>query len=239
MRCPRPSADRPARGRGSTGPPGLAARAVASVLGRLWLGPWPRGLRRFARRRTAARAGRWDATDRAYRAELDRAGPRPSLEARARLDALAAHRNAIALWPPSHPTWTGDRLGRSTRVWSWYRLDVVFAWPRLWLVLGENEQNTPRATRAEVDAAATQAGWGVLGLLPALWWWPSLLFAAGVLAVGLRRTRAAVDTLAHLPQAAFDLRAATLARELGFGVPEGRLSPVTGTEITAHLRKNA
>ncbi|MFD0385340.1 hypothetical protein ACFQ2B_32920 [Streptomyces stramineus] len=77
----------------------------------------------------------------------------------------------------------------------------------------------------------------MLWIVPGLWWWPSLLLAAGVFAAGLRRTRAAVDTLAHLTEAAFDLRAATLARELGFEVPEGRLSPETGAQVTAHLRK--
>ncbi|MCD9144946.1 hypothetical protein [Streptomyces albireticuli] len=218
---------------------GLAARGAAAALGRLWFDPWPYGLRRLARRRTAARAKRWRAADRAYLAELEGSGARPPAEARARIDALAARRNAVALGPPGHPTWTGDRLGAvGARVWAWYRLDVVFAWPRLWLVLEESEQNALRAARAELDTAVTLAGWGVLGLLPAVWWWPAPLVAAGVFAVGLRRTRAAVDTLAHLTEAAFDLRAAVLARELGFDVPEGRLSPETGAQVTAHLRKH-
>ncbi|MFB6977207.1 hypothetical protein [Streptomyces scopuliridis] len=218
---------------------GLAARGAAAALGRLWFEPWPYGLRRLARRRTAVRAERWEAADRAYRAELEGAGARPSAATGARIDLLAARRNAVALGPPAHPTWTGDRLDAvHTRVWSWYRLDVVFSWPRLWLILNEAEQNALRVARAELDAAVTLAGWGVLAVLPALWWWPSLLLAAGVFALGLRRTRGAVDTLAHLTEAAYDLRAATLARELGFDVPVGRLSPETGAEVTAHLRKH-
>ncbi|MFG3662070.1 hypothetical protein [Streptomyces sp. NPDC047706] len=48
-----------------------------------------------------------------------------------------------------------------------------------------------------------------------------------------------MDTLAHLTEAAFDLRGATLARELGFDVPSGRLSPAVGMQVTAHLRKHA
>jgi hypothetical protein len=219
---------------------GLAARAAASALAQLWFEPWPYGLRRLARQRAEARAERWDAIDRAYRAAWDDADPRPSGETRARLDDLAARRNAIALRRPTRPTGMGDRLGAvDARVWAWYRLDVVFVWPRLWLVLTEAEQNALRAARAELDAAVTLAGWGLMCTLLALWWWPALLVAAGVFALGRRRTRAAVDTLAHLTEAAFDLRAATLARKLGFEVPEGRLDPATGEQITAHLRKHA
>ncbi|GAB2732963.1 hypothetical protein [Streptomyces bullii] len=219
---------------------GLAAQGVAAALGRLWFEPWPAGADRLARRWTAARAGRWAAADRAYREELERAGARPSAADRARLDALAARRNGIALRPPSHPTWTGDRLGAvDARVWGWYRLDVVFAWPRLWLVLNEFEQGSLRAARTELDAAVALAGWGVLAVLPGLWWWPALCVAAVLFLVGLRRTRGAVDTLAHLTEAAFDLRGATLARRLGFDVPAGRLDPETGAQVTAHLRKHA
>ncbi|GAB2873878.1 hypothetical protein GCM10027074_47060 [Streptomyces deserti] len=219
---------------------GLAAQGVAAALGRLWFDPWPAGLGRLARWRTAARAARWAAAERAYREERERAGDRPPAADAARLDALAARRNGIALRPPAHPTWTGDRLGAvDARVWGWYRLDVVFAWPRLWLVLNESEQNALRAARTELDAAVALAGWGVLAVLPGLWWWPALFVAAGVFLAGLRRTRGAVDTLAHLTEAAFDLRGTVLALELGFDVPGGRLDPETGAQVTAHLRKNA
>ncbi|NUR42210.1 MAG: hypothetical protein HOV73_19190 [Streptomyces sp.] len=212
---------------------GLAARGAAALLGRLWFDPWPRGLGRPALRLTAARAARWEAADAVFRAEPDRTP--------ARLDALAARRNAVALVPPARPTWSGDRLRAvDVRVWGWYRLDVVFAWPRLWLVLTESEQNALRAARTELDAAVALAGWGVLTLLPALWWWPAVLPAGALVAVGLRRTRAAVDTLAHLTEAAFDLRGGLLARELGFAVAEGeRLTPDVGARVTAHLRKHA
>lgn len=200
-----------------------------------------------AARRTADRAARWEAADTRYRearaeAEAGAAAGsgRPTAAARARIDALAAGRNAIALGPPAHPTWAGDRLAAvDARIWAWYRLDIGFAWPRLWLILEEPEQNTVRAARTELDAAVTLAGWGVLCALPALWCWPFLLLGAGFFARGRRRTRTAVDTLAHLTEAAFDLRAATLARELGFDVPEGPLSPETGAQVTAHLRKHA
>ncbi|GEC08278.1 hypothetical protein SSP24_59330 [Streptomyces spinoverrucosus] len=219
---------------------GLAARGMAAVLERLWFEPWPRGLDRLARQRTAARAARWTAADEVYREELDRVGARPSAADSARLDVLAARRNAVALRPPAHPVWAGDRLGAvDARVWGWYRLDVVFAWPRLWLVLTDAEQNALRTARTELDAAVALAGWGVLIVPVAVWWWPALPVAAAVFVTGLRRTRAAVDTLAHLTEAAFDLRGATLARELGFDVPPGRLSPAVGMQVTAHLRKHA
>ncbi|MFJ3668116.1 hypothetical protein ACIPSE_16905 [Streptomyces sp. NPDC090106] len=214
---------------------GLAARGAAAALGRLWFDPWPRALDRPARRLTAARAARWEAAEAEYRAELE--GPAvPD-----RLDALAARRNAVALVPPRRPTWCGDRLRAvDARVWGWYRLDVVFGWPRLWLVLLPAEQEALRAARTELDAAVALCGWGVLTLLPALCWWPATAVAAGLFAVGLRRTRAAVDTVAHLTEAAFDLRGALLARRLGFDVPaRSRLTPQVGARVTAHLRKHA
>ncbi|MEU7109477.1 hypothetical protein ABZ951_31185, partial [Streptomyces sp. NPDC046215] len=80
---------------------GLAARGAAAALGRLWFAPWPRGLRRLARWRTAARAARWAAAEAAYRAELTAAGARAPAGARARLDAQAARRNGVALGPPA------------------------------------------------------------------------------------------------------------------------------------------
>ncbi|GAA3301240.1 hypothetical protein GCM10020295_44030 [Streptomyces cinereospinus] len=210
------------------------------MLARLWFEPWPGVLAGPAARRTAARAARWTAADAAYREELDRVGVRPSAADSARLNELAARRNAVALRAPAHPVWAGDRLGAvDSRVWAWYRLDVVFAWPRLWLVLTDSEQNALRTARGELDASVALAGWGVLTVPVAVWWWPALPVAAALFVAGLRRTRAAVDTLAHLTEAAFDLRGAALARELGFDVPPGRLSPALGTQVTAHLRKHA
>ena len=158
----------------------------------------------------------------------------------ARLDSLAAKRNAVSLSPPARATWMADRLRSvSTRVWSWYRLDLEFAWPRLWLLLGEGEQESVRAERARLDVAVTLAGWAVLYAVLAIWCWPALVVGAALAVVAHRRARAAVDSLAHLIEACFDLHATDLARALGFEAPTGTLTPTVGAEVTAHLRKNA
>jgi hypothetical protein len=115
----------------------------------------------------------------------------------------------------------------------------VFTWPRLWLVLSESEQLSLREERQRIDAAVRLAGWGVMCLVPAVWWWPALVPAAMLFILGLRQTRSAVDAFAHLVEAVYDLRGAELARVLGFPVSEGPLQPQTGDQVTAHLRKNA
>lgn len=219
---------------------GLAARGVTAALARMWFDPWPKALRGLTRRASARRAKRWELAEAESAAARASAGKTPTREARARLDALAARRNAICLVPPERPMWMSDRLNAvDARVWAWYGLDVVFAWPRLWFVLTEPEQNTLRSSRSDLDAAVALSAWGVLYALLAVWWWPALPLAAVVFTVGWRRTRTAVDTVAHLAEAAFDLRAAALARELGFATPDDRLTPEIGSRVTAHLRKHA
>ncbi|WP_156037476.1 hypothetical protein [Glycomyces tenuis] len=101
------------------------------------------------------------------------------------------------------------------------------------------KQQTLRAARDRIDASVGLSGWGVLCLVPALWWWPSVFIAVGLFVVGYRQTRDAVEAFAQLAESAYDLRGATLARELGFDVPEGPLSQYMGEQITAHLRKHS
>jgi hypothetical protein len=213
---------------------GLAAAALAKLAARLWLEPWP------AAPLVNRRIRRWDAAARAFLAVRDDTAAAATPGYQARLDSLAAKRNAVALSPPERPTWMGDRLRSvSTRVWSWYRLDLEFAWPRLWLLLEDREQESIRAARGRLDSAVTLAGWGMLYAILAVWSWPAMLVGAVLVVVAHRQTRAAVDTLAHLIEAAFDLHATDLARALGFEAAPGTLSPTLGAEVTAHLRKNA
>lgn len=213
----------------------LAARSIAAGLSHLWFERWPKVLARLGTRLSTARGKRWTAAQEAFAKAKNQ---RATKAQRDEIDALAGSRNAIALLPPSRPTWMGDRLRAvDQRVWSWYKLDLVFSWPRLWLVLEETEQETLRAARGRIDTAVGLAGWGVLCLVPAWWWWPAALVAVGLFVVGHRQARVAVDAFAHLAESIYDLRGATLARELGFTVPEGPLPPHVGEQVTAHLRK--
>lgn len=205
----------------------LAARALAGFVERWWFGLWPAVLRPLARGLTGARERRWRAADQA----CDSASSDD-------LDSLAARRNAIALVPPTRPTWMGDRLDAvDRRVWGSYKLDVVFVWPRLWLVLNDSEQLALRSARERLDTAVGLAGWGLMCLLPAFWWWPAAVIGVLLFAIGHRSARGATDGFAHLAEAVFDLRGALLARELGFAVPDGRLEPPVGVQVTQLLRK--
>lgn len=213
---------------------GLAAAASAKLVARLWFEPWP------AAPLVNRRVRRWEAAAREFDAVHDDTAAASAPGSQARLDSLAAKRNAISLGPPERPTWMGDRLRSvSTRVWSWYRLDVEFAWPRLWLLLGDGEQESIRAARNRLDSTVTLAGWGVLYAVLAIWAWPAALIGVTLAVVAHRQSLAAVNSLAHLVEASFDLHATDLAVALGFEVAPGTLSPTVGAEVTAHLRKNA
>ena len=213
---------------------GLAAAASAKLVAWLWFEPWSAAL--LVNRRIS----RWKAASQEFDAARDDTTSASAPEYQARLDSLAAKRNAVSLGPPVRPTWMGDRLRSiSTRVWSWYRLDLEFAWPRLWLLLSDSEQESIRAAHNRLDLAVALAGWGVLYAMLAIWSWPAALIAVALVAVAHRQSLTAVDTLAHLVEASFDLHATDLARALGFEVTPGTLSPTVGAEVTAHLRKNA
>lgn len=88
---------------------GLAATAVAKLVARLWFGPWPATL--LVNRRIK----RWNAAAREFDAVRNDTASASAPEYQARLDSLAAKRNAVSLGPPERPTWMGDRHARSAR----------------------------------------------------------------------------------------------------------------------------
>ncbi|MFC8078977.1 hypothetical protein ACFUN8_25990 [Streptomyces sp. NPDC057307] len=134
---------------------GLAAQACSTGVSRLWFGPWPRWLARPERRLTDHRARLWRARADAYQAAVARGAEQSEL------DVLAASRNDLGLGPPQRPTWPADRMAAvESRVWAWYRVDVAFAWPRLWLLLSVEEQDALRGAHDRVNAALALAGWG-------------------------------------------------------------------------------
>jgi hypothetical protein len=160
------------------------------------------------------------------------AGPVPGVAA-----AIAA-REAISLIPPRRPTWIGDRLrAGDQRIHTAYDLDLSSAWPRLWLVIPEAARTELTAARDAYTAAARLAGWAMLYLLPALWWWPALPIAAAIAATAWVRARTATAALAELIEATVDLYGRDLATQLGIAAT-GPLSRETGLAITTVLRKD-
>ncbi|MGW3158933.1 hypothetical protein [Streptomyces sp. NPDC001089] len=219
---------------------GLAAQALGGAVERCWTGDWPALARAAERRLAGRRRRRWRAAEDAYTAVELRAvalGTPLDPATTADLARHAAARNRISLEEPVHPCWTGDRVrALDVRIHRAYRLDLDSAWSRLWLVLSGETRTELRGARDVYDAAVRLAAWSVPYLLVAVWWWPSVLIALGLAAVGLRRGRAAMDAFAELVESAVDLHGRELALALGLSCPD-RLDPETGAEITALLRK--
>ncbi|QES04616.1 hypothetical protein DEJ44_02665 [Streptomyces venezuelae] len=146
-------------------------------------------------------------------------------------------RNRIALSRPARPTWMGDRLlAADARVHRTYRIDLTSAWPRLWLLLPDTAHAEVRAARSALTAAARRAAWGLLYLLPALWWWPAALIAVVTWGGAWRQGRVAVHEFAELVESAVDLHGRDLATALGIPCEE-QLTATTGLAITRTLRK--
>ncbi|MFE5977658.1 hypothetical protein ACFQ64_36475 [Streptomyces sp. NPDC056460] len=81
-----------------------------------------------------------------------------------------------------------------------------------------------------------EAAWGLLCVLPALWWWPAGLIALVTWTGAWRQGRVAVHEFAELVESAVDLHGRDLAAALGIPCEE-QLTPTTGLAITRTLRK--
>ncbi|MFE4311909.1 hypothetical protein ACFRR6_38270 [Streptomyces sp. NPDC056891] len=146
-------------------------------------------------------------------------------------------RNRIAPARPARPTWMGDRLiAADARVHRTYRIDLVSAWPRLWLLLPDTAHGEVQAARSALTAATRRAAWGLLYVLPALWWWPAALVAVVTWTGAWRQGRVAVHEFAELVEAAVDLHGRDLATALGIPCEE-QLTTTVGLAITRTLRK--
>jgi hypothetical protein len=230
---------------------GLLAGYLAGGVERLWLGEWPAPLRRIADALTRRRAQRWQEAQERYedavRHAADRAEelPPPSGPGVSWYDTRPAEtvvlndaRNRIGHAPPRRPTWMGDRLAAvDHRVLAAYRLDLSAAWPRLWMLLPAPARTDLQTARDALTTAARRAGWGLLYVLPALWWWPAAPVGALLCLSGWRAARQAAQSYAELAESAVDLYARRLARALGFPDSDARLTQATGRRITSLLRK--
>ncbi|MFE9612224.1 hypothetical protein [Streptomyces sp. NPDC006012] len=210
---------------------GLLAQGSGRAVHWLWLGRWPG-------RTGAALAGRrrrrWTRAHERYE-QAYRQGQSDET-----LADLAHRRNRIALAPPSRPTHMGDTIAAlSVRVRIEYGLDLEYGWPRLWLVLPEETRTVLDESKDAFGRSTALAGWGVLYTLAGVVWWPLGLAGLGTLLTAVVRGRSAVTSLAQLMESAVDLHGASLAASLGIPVPDGRVTPRIGREITRAVRKGA
>ncbi|MET7300180.1 hypothetical protein [Embleya sp. NPDC005575] len=219
---------------------GTVTQAVGVLIEKVWLmdarGP-------LTRRLTERRMRRWRAADAGYRATLVAAG-RARIGGTADVAALTeqaeqryALRNRISLVPPRHPFWTGDRItSPDRRVWRAYRLDLTLSWPHMWLLAPDATRAELTTARTALSAAARLTAWGLAYLLLSVWWWPTALVGAAVVATGVTRGRTAASSFAELAEALADLHGRDLAVAVGVEC-EGRLTPTVGERVTRLLSK--
>ena len=214
---------------------GLCATALGALVGRFWSGRWPRWaspvtarmVRRRSERHQALDIAHAEAVERRYRASD---GPDP--------DVLGRRRNAIALHTPARPTWIGDRMASvQQRVREHHGgVDLVVAWPRLWLVVPESDRTELRAAAAAYDGAAVLAGWGILYMALGAAWWPAGLAGLVTVVTAWSRARRDVDAYADLVESTVDLRLHTLAEHLGLTTDDVH---VLGEELNERFGKGA
>ncbi|TDD19709.1 hypothetical protein [Nonomuraea diastatica] len=226
---------------------GLTVQAFGWAIERLWTGRWPTLV---ARPLVAWRRRRWTRATERYRAALiakhhalhqrsgdDRA---PSEQARPPdTQRLNDARLRIGLTEPACPTWIGDRIAAAqTRIRDHYDLDLVFAWPRLWLVVPDTSRAQLMTASGRFSASSRLVAWGLWYLTIGLWWWPSAVAGSVTVLVGWRLGRTSMDTLAHLVEAAVDVHGRELATALGIESTKP-LTPGAGLQITHVVRKGA
>lgn len=209
---------------------GFVAQGLGALVQRLWfatrLGPPGWAL-------TALRRWWWKRADDAYGDELVASDPDMR-----KLNLLLAKRDRICPVQPDRPLWMADRLRAvGERVHVTYGLDLGSLWPRLWLVVPDGVRTELSSARARLTDDARLCAWGLMYLVPALWWWPSAVIAVGTCVVAWRRGRASCDTLSDLIESAVDLHAGAVAEHLGINAPEG-LTRAVGDQVTERLRKD-
>jgi hypothetical protein len=215
---------------------GFVVRALAAIIERLWLSQWPRPISGLGHVLINRRQERWDD---AQRKVADAATPYPNQVV---LDELTDARNNIALAPPRHPTWMGDRVAAvQARLYSEYALDLATVWPRIWLTSPETTRNELSSARGRFDSAAALAAWGLLYALVGIWWWPAVAIGVIIFVTGWYRGRDTIAVFAELVEAGVDLYATELVVALGIATPPAsiRLTRELGQALTKRCGKSA
>jgi hypothetical protein len=214
---------------------GLVARALGSMLERLWVIRSPAWLTAPLVR---LRGWRWSRAQKACSEATVREGESLAAFDRRR-GALAAARNRIALVIPSCPTWIGDRVtAADVRVYHEYGLDLTSAWPRLWLLATETARTAVQEARSAFADSAALTGWGLMYVAVGVgMWWPAVVIGLAVLVVGHGRGREAAGTFADLSESVVDLHCVDLAKALQVPLVEDRVTPQVGQVISERMRK--
>jgi hypothetical protein len=218
---------------------GLVVRALVGPVRAGCLGQWPFGLRWFGAVLAARRRGRWHRLLAQRReAENEQTEPISPVEQQ-RIDRIAGRMNALALAEPDRPTWMGDRIHAAAAVArNRYGLDLVFCWPRLWLVLPDVSRSEINAAQRGFAAAMVTTTWSVPYLVLGAVWWPAALVAVVIALAGRHQGREQLSLLTELVEATLDLHGRTLAVALGVGDPAaGPIDPEEGRQVSDIARK--
>lgn len=153
----------------------------------------------------------------------------------------AAERDCVTVveaYLPQRPTWMSDRVRLiEARVRAEYWFDASVAWPRVWLLIGDETRRPVLDARRAFSEAVTLAGWGCLYLLAGVVWWPALVAGACVFLTAWRRARGSLDEFATLIEAVLDVHHRALAQALGVPLGSGTLTETEGRTIDDRLRK--
>lgn len=201
---------------------------------------WTRGIRQRLTHRLGARMDRLETQ---WQTLATR--PAETLQPRER-QALADIDRRLRLAPadPAHrmPTTLGNILrAAELRPWEKYGLDPVVCWPRLWLLLPPEVQETITAARGSLDTATRAAIWGMLALVWSFWTpLAAPLIALLVVVIAARSMRAAAEVYGDLVEAVFDLHRFGLYRSLGWPLPVCPAQErASGQALSAYLLRGA
>ncbi|MFE4256266.1 hypothetical protein ACFRU3_43970 [Streptomyces sp. NPDC056910] len=167
---------------------------------------------------------------------------RPGHGGRRRARALrAAERNGISpveAYLPQRPTWMSDRVRLiEARVRAQYWFDAATAWPRLWLLVGDEVRRPVVEARMGFAEAVTLAGWSCLYGIAGVFWWPALVTAACVALTSWSRARSGLEEFATLVEGVIDVHHRALADALGVPLGGGGMTEAEGRRIDDILRK--
>jgi hypothetical protein len=224
---------------------GLLAQAIGTLVEHLALSAgwrsWPSLLRRAAEWQVRDKQRRWDAEDRAYWDEYQKAlAPDPSQRPDPAPRHRAARRRAhIAIERPERPTWSGDRVHAAViRLDRDLNIDLATVWPCLWLTYPDTVRAEITEARTILSRATMLAAWAILYAPLTWWWWPAAPISIVLAATARYRIRAATENYARLLEASTRLYVTDLATQLGFD-HSGAFTSNLGANLTRYLRTQA
>ncbi|MFB8239626.1 hypothetical protein ACFC58_24030 [Kitasatospora purpeofusca] len=145
---------------------------------------------------------------------------------------------ATTRYLPDRHSWMADRMRLlDERLDAEYSLRIGPLWSRLWVSSEERARLPVTLAQRDLERSAVLAGWGLVVTAAAWTWWPAALLGPVLFLLGVRRARAATDTLAELVEAVVDTSQERIAAMFGFTVRGGVVHPADARQINSRLAK--